>query len=100
MVLGAVLPTVAHEAPAVVSFDGFGLTVLGMLEPAACAGVGAGLTVTPPVAKLLLRLGRIDVGGEATAFLSTGETIAGIAGLSGRGSDLKTSGNCTTLKPS
>jgi hypothetical protein len=93
MVLGAPLPTVAHEELSLET----GVAALGRLAAAACAGVGAELGDTPLVASELLRLVRAEL--DWAPAVAEGTKI-GIVGLSGSGSDLKTVGNWTTLKPS
>jgi hypothetical protein len=94
MVLGAPLPTVAHEEPSLET----GVAFLGRLAAAACAGVGVALFDTPPlVASELLRLDNAEL--DWAPAVAEGTKI-GTVGLSGNGSDLKTVGNCTTLKPS
>jgi len=89
IVLGAPLPTVAHEELSLET----GVAALGKLAAAACAGVGA----TPLTAIELLRLDNTELGWAPA--VAEGTKI-GMVGLSGSGSDLKTLGNCTTLKPS
>lgn len=58
MVLGAPLPTVAHDE---VSLK-VGVVVLDIVDAAACAGVGDGLINTPLGASELLRLERAELG--------------------------------------
>lgn len=90
MVLGAALPTVAHEELSL----GTGVAALGTVAAAACAGVGAESFDNPLV---LLRLENAEP--DWAPAVAEGMKI-GTVGLSGSGSDLKTIGNCITLKPS
>jgi hypothetical protein len=90
MVLGAPLPTAAHEELSLET----GVVALGRVAAAACAGVGAESFDDPLV---MLRL---EHAGLDWAPAVADGTKIGTVGLSGRGSDLKTVGNCTTLKPS
>ena len=93
MVLGAPLPTVAHEEPSLET----GVAFLGRLAAAAYAGVSVALFDTLLVASELLRLDNAEL--DWAPAVAEGTKI-GMVGLSGSGSDLKTVGNCTTLKPS
>jgi hypothetical protein len=70
---------------------------LGRLAATACAEVGVALFDTPLVASELLRLDNAEL--DWAPAVAKGTKI-GTVGLSGSGSDLKTVGNCTTLKPS
>lgn len=96
MVSDAPLLTAAHDELSL----GLGVVILGKVDIAACAGVGDGFIETPLVANELLRLDKAELGWTPTLPCTAEGTKAGKIGLSGKGSDLKTVGNCTILKPS
>jgi hypothetical protein len=88
IVLGAPLPTVAHEELSPET----GVAALGRVAAAACAGVGAESFDAPLV---MLRLE--NTGLDWAPAVAEGMKI-GTVGLSGSGSNLKTVENWITLK--